>query len=306
LANDEIDRSDEVKSGIDDSVREAIRDALVAQEGDWYRPTEPLSLGDIEWRPDLLRENQAAHIALTLELPRPWARRMEAASRSGFGLTVVAPYDTWLSSALLDFADNLALRPVLARLGDPWRLDSYRSIAELVALERIPVAEPEFKAIGNRLLDRALSAATSNEKGWRFEDFLCFFFSQTSDFEVKAHNYQNATEEIDLLLVKRSTGGVWPAGPLSLVSGKNTSEPVGVPALTSLASKMENRNGLCHLGFLASAQTIASTVTTHALRYSRTDLLVVPLDGSAFRRLLESRSDLDGALEDLAIKAAMA
>jgi hypothetical protein len=62
---------------------------------------------------------------------------------------------------------------------------------------------------------------------------------------------------------------------------------------------------MCKLGFLCSADKIASTVPVHELRYSRGDQVVVLIDGERLRALVSNMAELDAEIERLVIEAAM-
>ena len=68
---------------------------------------------------------------------------------------------------------------------------------------------------------------------------------------------------------------------------------------------MSNRRGRCAIGFLCSARQIAATVDDELLRLSRTELIVVPLDGDAIARLIESPADFDDAIARHVLDAAL-
>jgi hypothetical protein len=208
---------------------------------------------------------------------------------------------------LLALANEFDLQPVVLDLANEvWKATTYRSTAELIADRDIAVTQ-DLGVFGRSILQRVYSAETNNDKGWRFEDFLCFLFSQVRDFRVIQHNYRNDTEEIDVVIEnRRATSSSWPAGPIVLVSAKNMAEAVGVPALNDLEAKMSFRNGLCKLGFLCASRDIASTVSTHALRYSREDFVIVLLDGKAFEDMLRAGLDLDNEIRNRVVDAALA
>lgn len=66
---------------------------------------------------------------------------------------------------------------------------------------------------------------------------------------------------------------------------------------------MENRVGRCELGFLVCTESFAETIEKEMLRSSKTNLLVVPIDGAGLQDLVESphRSELLRTLLDKAL-----
>jgi hypothetical protein len=282
--------------------------AVLAADGRWQTGVDPLELDSRRWKPHLVREDgTVCHLQVSSHVAQPWRIRIEVARARGVPVALAAPAAEWLSLELLALANQLDLQPVVLDFAsDTWTATPYRSTAELISDRDIAVTQ-DLGEFGRTILQRVYSAETNHDKGWRFEDFLCFVFSQVRDFRVMDHNYRNDTEEIDVVIEnRRATSSNWPAGPIVLVSAKNMADAVGVPALNDLEAKMSFRNGLCKLGFLCASRDIASTVSTHALRYSREDFVIVLLDGKALEDMLRPGLDLDAEVRKRVLDAALA
>lgn len=77
----------------------------------------------------------------------------------------------------------------------------------------------------------------------------------------------------------------------NLLECKNwKSQRVGKNAFVLFKEKIENRYGRCKLGFLVCTTNFAETIEREMLRSSKTDLLVVPINGDDLRQLVESKN----------------
>jgi hypothetical protein len=295
--------------GLDTEDRRSMGAAIRALEPSWVEPMEPIRLPGMSWLPTLVGQNGAlCHVHAAATLGRAWLRRMQKAREVGHDVAVAAPLAAWQFHQTLRTLTTLEVRPIVLE-GDRasgWQATAFRSVAEMIAMLNLGVDPDTLRDLGNLLLDRALAARGSNERGDRFKDFLCLLFSQVPYLEVFQHNFENETEEIDLVLINRRVGQ-WaaPFGPLVMVSAKNTTGAVGAPALRSLYAKMANRRGQCRLGFLCASGRFADTVAQEDLRHSRGDSVVVHLDGQELRRLLIHTERLGELVEELVIGAAL-
>jgi hypothetical protein len=86
---------------------------------------------------------------------------------------------------------------------------------------------------------------------------------------------------------------------------RNTQGGAEAPAVTSLASKMRNRRGMCKLGFLCSANSISNDARNHELRYSHEESVMVLLDGKDLDGLLDKADQLEVELERLVVNASL-
>lgn len=296
--------------GFDRADREPLLVAVRALDRGWRVPHGPIALTPKPWLPDLEHgDGSLCHLHLIADLGVSSIVRLRGAREAGRGVYVAAPEEEWRSERTLLTVDELWAKPVIldSDSAGVWSATAYASVAELVAMRGFVLSPECLQQMGRSLLDRALTAGTSNDRGWIFEHFLCLLFSQVVGFRVFAHNSENETEEIDLVVINQRLGG-WalPPAPLVLVSAKNQAKPVGKPALESLHGKMVNRRGMSRLAFLCASGAIAESVRTHELRYSQGDKVIVLLDGAELKRLLDSAADLTREIETLVVKASLA
>ena len=87
------------------------------------------------------------------------------------------------------------------------------------------------------------SATTSNDKGTRFEQLAIYLFQHLDGVEVRGHDIQMSSEEIDLVLWNAQLEEVlrpWEA--VILVECKNWSTAVGSLAFDSFIGKLRRRS----------------------------------------------------------------
>ena len=71
------------------------------------------------------------------------------------------------------------------------------------------------------------------------------------------------------------------------------SKRVGKNEFISFAEKIRNRGDMCRLGFLISTRSFARTVDIEMIRFSKENLLIVPVDGKTLEELVnETERDL--------------
>lgn len=129
-------------------------------------------------------------------------------------------------------------------------------------------------------------------KGKALETLVAALLSSIEGFVEVDRNINTETEEIDITFSNESHHPRWQKeSSLILVECKNwLSKRVGKNEFVSFREKIENRFGRCRLGFLVCIEEFAETITKEMLRSSKTDLLVVPIDGEKLRQLVESQN----------------
>jgi len=132
----------------------------------------------------------------------------------------------------------------------------------------------------------------AQKKGKALEDLLAALFASVEGFIQIDRNANTATEEIDVVFRNESRDPSWQKeSEIVLVECKNwKSQRVGKNELVLFKEKIENRYGRCKLGFLICTADFAETIAREMLRSSKTDLLVVPINGDDLRQLVESKN----------------
>lgn len=132
----------------------------------------------------------------------------------------------------------------------------------------------------------------TKRKGKALETFMAALFSSIEGFVEVNRNIITETEEIDIVYRNESNHPIWQKErSVILVECKNwLSKRVGKNEFVVFKEKIENRAGRCNLGFLICVDEFAETVTKELLRSSKTELLVVPIDGVKLQQLVESQN----------------
>lgn len=131
----------------------------------------------------------------------------------------------------------------------------------------------------------------TNRKGKALETLVAALFSTIEGFVEVDRNINTQDEEIDIVYRNESKHRTWQKeSSLIIVECKNwVSKRVGKNEFVLFQEKIENRSGRCRLGFLICADEFADTITKEMLRSSKSDLLVVPINGEKLRQLVESQ-----------------
>jgi hypothetical protein len=274
----------------------------------WKIPDAPLDLGDLRWKPDLTATGAVLHLSMTGALPGPWIRRMEAAAKADLKLTFATTATTLDVEALLALQSLDARIAIIDLSGDVPRVRAHRSVADLIAAERLFIDPGALRALAEHRLAEAGATDNNSKKGRWFEEVLCLVFSQVSWLTVDEHAYNNATEEIDLLISCRAVGYIAQliGSPLVVATAKNENKATNSQTVKYLKEQVANRKGRCKLGFLCSASTISDDAKGEILRGSQSaDIVIACIDREALVGLIQGADELDERLEAL-IRAAIA
>ena len=160
-------------------------------------------------------------------------------------------------------------------------MNSLRVLVERRYIDREQKIQEKWK--------EALTITDSNKKGKALEELLVLIFSTVEGF-IPSHRIRTETEEIDVSIRNESKDSFWSKfTPFILTECKNWSTNCGKDEVVTFRDKLINRFGLSRLGFLVSINGFSNTVTKEILRGSRTEFLVVPIDGKMLRELVLSK-----------------
>lgn len=150
----------------------------------------------------------------------------------------------------------------------------------------------------------ALHNTNSQIKGKALEDLLASLFASIEGFTEIDRNVKTETEEIDLVFRNDSLDPKWQKeSQIILVECKNWhSQRVGKNEFGLFQLKIENRFNRCKLGFLVCVEEFAGTVTKEMLRSSKSELLIVPINGEELHQLVEAK-DRSKLLRDFVDKS---
>ena len=272
----------------------------------WRVPSQALSLGKLRWRPDLeTAKRRVLLLALTGEIPEALLRRLRAATKHGYDVTVA------VGPPPVDTQTLLALQAVDARIvavdwvDERCEADVYRSVADWIATRRIALAPVDLQQLARARFEEAL-VETRNVKGRFYEEVLCLVFSQVPWLTVDEHGYRNASEEIDIVLGVHAAGHVAElvGGGVAVATCKNRTRSTDSETVKYLKEQVANRKRRCQLGFLCSATTISADARTEILRGSQgSDLVIAEIDGDDLKAVLERPEQLDDQVQGLIRRA---
>ena len=166
------------------------------------------------------------------------------------------------------------------------------SLEEVVNSLRVFVEKRyvDFEQKIQEKLNEAFTIEDSNKKGVALEELLVLIFSTVEGF-IPSHRIRTETEEIDISIRNEPKDSFWSKfTPFILIECKNWSTDCGKNEVVTFRSKLVNRFGLSHIGFLVSINGFRKTVTKEILRGSQAEFLVVPIDGNKLKRLALSKN----------------
>lgn len=191
----------------------------------------------------------------------------------------------------IDLSPNLLVFEALDRIREIFDLIN-DSLEEVIDSLRVFVEKRniDFEQTIQQKWNETLTITDSNQKGTALEELLVLIFSSVEGF-VPSHRIRTETEEIDISVRNEAKDSFWSKfTPFILVECKNWSTNCGKDEVVTFRSKLVNRFGLSHIGFLVSINGFRKTVTKEILRGSQTEFLVVPIDGKKLKGLVFSKN----------------
>lgn len=279
-----------------------VCDAVRGQDGDWQEGSPVELSGGLRWKPDLVRPGGAVlHVHLADRLRGYVFKRLAAASEAGIEPHVALPLTALDDENLLEELTRLeVVVHVLAEGLVPEPPDLL--LGALSGHGRRPavlVTEPTRIRLGQLGWDACAKDGTSSARGKRLEVLLAFLFSQVEGLAVWDRNLRTDTEELDVVVIQRETGGrCWslPGTKFMIVECKNWSTRVGQPQVSNLRVKMQGRRGTVRIGVLVAASEFTSDAMSQELRFASDDLTIALVGPTKLQELIGA-SDLTDALE---------
>jgi hypothetical protein len=264
---------------------------------------------DVPWSPHLYDPSSktAWHILAALPTSTRWHTRMrEAAAKiPDLQVGICAPTHVLSDETVLDIADDLQAHIATINLDDDtsgFRLRT--TVADVIYENRLALSHSRAAKILDRWLERCHSATTNHRKGITLEVLTAIMLSQVVGFEVKNRGISNRSQQMDVSVHNRRTGGILGSSELVFAEAKNWSNPVGTEEYYSVYRKIETRFGRSRLGFFITTDRFTAGVRDERLRDSRGQILVVPLDKETLPSIWRTGTSVTGNLEDAAIDAA--
>lgn len=284
-------------------------DAIRALDDEWI-PGDIVDLTPaMKWRPDLMKPGTALlHVHLAERLRTYVMQRLRATAEAGvephLALPIAALYQEDL---LLQLCEIEARIHVLNDSGVPEEEDSLLGAIggprnKRPAIVVSPQARTELATTAWELTRKA---GTTTQKGRRLEALLTFLLSQVPDFDVWERNLRTDTEELDIVVVQRSTTGrCWSTvgAPFILVECKNWAERVGQPQVSTLRVKMQGRRGNVRISLIIGASGFTGDALDQELRFASGDLTIAFIGPPELERWI-SADDGTLVLEEIISRA---
>jgi CheY-like chemotaxis protein len=130
-----------------------------------------------------------------------------------------------------------------------------------------------------RLWESVQSETHRQRKGKALEDLLQVLWRSVPGFEDTRRNVKNFSEEIDLIVVNRSSDVFWQRqGDLFLIECKNWSTKVDPKELIHFISKIQSRSGRCRLGFFVAPGGFTTPAKEELAKHALANWLIVTLE----------------------------
>ena len=158
-----------------------------------------------------------------------------------------------------------------------------------------------------RLWESVQSETDSQCKGKALENLLQVLWSSVPGFEDTRPNVKNVSEEIDLIVVNKSSDVFWQRqGDLFLIECKNWSTKVDPKEIAHFVAKIESRSGRCRLGFFIAPMGFTKPARYELAKHAKANWALVLIEAAALKRLVDAKSPQarHQVLQDLVVAAA--
>lgn len=266
----------------------------------------------VRWRPHLLETPELRGWYFHIELPESdsWWERVATAKvqAPGLAIGIAAPLDALLDEEFLARCDELEASLLVLSVGTSGVLGPesyYPSISDFVYQTRLQLEPNCARALLDRALERALAEPDSNRKGVLLEVVVAMVLSQVRGFEVTDVGISNRSQQLDVLVHNRNSGGALSHSPLIIAEAKNWRDSVTPTEYAEFVRKLESRHGLAKLGYLVTTGRFTEGVALERRRESRNDTLVVLIDGRELTDIWRSGKTITEQIERLTIVASV-
>jgi DNA-binding NarL/FixJ family response regulator len=150
-----------------------------------------------------------------------------------------------------------------------------------------PAREARLSALTNgareielvSLWEAVQSEQHNQRKGALLEELLLVLWRSIPGFEETLRNVRSPSEEIDLVVVNKSTDEFWRReSNLFVVECKNWSTKVDPKELIHFISKIQSRSGRCHLGFFVAPGGFTTPAKEELAKHALANWLIVTLE----------------------------
>lgn len=293
-----------------ENLHPSLMELLLEETGD-TSPSADTAIGpNVPWRPHLLEQNPLRGWYYHFEEPEgdSWVRRALAAKTASpvLKIGVAADEATLLNEGFLLQCVGLdaSIAIIEPRRNKYVASSLYGSVTEYICERKVSLSRGAARQLLDKLLERAEAEQDDQRKGVLLEVVCAALMSQVDGFEPNAKGVANRTQQMDVLVHNRNSAGALSGSPVVLVEAKNWPKRKVTPTeYAAFIRKMESRHKRCRLGFIATTGSFTRNVPRDRLRDSKTDELVVLIDGKQLPRVWRGRDSVSTSIERLVLEA---
>ncbi len=264
-------------------------------------PDSPIIFSNTAWTPDAIckinnKDTLVCIHSVDDEIPHFLIKRLLATETSDYQVLIITGYK--ILRNLEHFKKLLKINSLVSFYGYQSELMTEpENIALAVAKSNIKVK----RELLLYLLELSRNAETSWDKGKRFEQLLCLFFSQIEDFHIFSSNYRTETEEIDVVIQIRESCSTrcWARfeAPYIFIEAKNQASKVGQRIISTLIGILSVKGFSTKLGITISMNGFTADAKTQALRNSDAQKKIILLTADEIDTWIQTGRSLDDQLE---------
>ena len=263
----------------------------------------------VPWRPHVLERKalRGWYVHPVPPVSDSWAERILRAKGVTPKLRVgVAAVEELLSDGkFLQICHDLnaAIAPLIIS-GDGFAAEEFfPSVEDYICNARLRLSAGTAQDILDRSLARALSEPHKQRKGVLLELVIAVLLSQVDGFEVANVGIANRSQQMDVLVHNRNTGGALGQSPIVLAEAKNWNNPVDTTDYAAFVRKLQSRHDRARLGYLATTSRFTAGVGAERRRDSMDRTLVVLIDGRTLPTLWRGHKSITANIERITISA---
>jgi hypothetical protein len=263
----------------------------------------------IPWRPHIYERSslRAWYVHPVPPLSESWVERIRVAKDIKPKLKIgIAAVEQLLSDErflLVCHELDAAILPLTLN-GDTFLVEEvFPSVEDYISSTRIKLSADGAEDILDRALSRALSEPNRQRKGVLLELLMAALLSQVDGFEVASVGVANRSQQMDVLVHNRNTGGALGLSPIVLAEAKNWKDPVDTTEYAAFVRKLQSRHDRARLGYLVTTSRFTAGVTAERRRESMNQTLVVLVDGKVLPTLWRTNKSITDRVERITISA---
>jgi hypothetical protein len=263
----------------------------------------------IPWRPHLFEQKfrRGWYIHPVPPVSSSWAERIQRAKEINpkLRIGVAAVKELLGEEEFLQTCHelNAAILP-LSFKNDTFAVEEvFPSVEDYICGTRLKLSPVGARDILDRGLLRALVETNKQRKGVLLELVVAAFLSQVDGFEVDNIGIANRSQQMDVLVHNRNTGGALGLSPIVLAEAKNWKEPVDTTEYVVFVRKLRSRHERAKLGYLITTGRFTAGVELERRRDSMDQTLVVLIDGKALPLLWRTNKTITACIERITIAA---